>query len=320
VAENSLNSPPLISVCIPLYNSEKYVAETIQSVLDQTYKNIEIILVDDGSTDASLKIADQYAADGVRVIAQKNKGASAARNEAFRHAKGAFIKFLDADDLMNEVMIARQVELAVLNPECVISASWGRFYTEDPTNFVLSNAPCYPDLPGPVWLSRAWVKGDAMMQPGIFLIPAALIHRAGPWDESLSLIDDLDFFTRTILVSEKVIKAGEAVLYYRSGLTGSLSGRKSATAVDSAFRSIDKATKCLFAVDNGPEAKLACANVWQNFIYDIYPDHADFTQRAEDRVKNYQGSDLAFPCGGWTRVLRFLLGWRRTRRLKKLIR
>lgn len=92
----------LISVIIPVYNVEKYLDRCMQSVLKQTYRNLEIILVDDGSTDASGKICDEYREkdDRIKVIHKENGGASSARNVGLKIATGNFIGFVDSDDLI----------------------------------------------------------------------------------------------------------------------------------------------------------------------------------------------------------------------------
>ena len=90
----------LISVIIPVYNVEKYLRECIDSVLNQSYQNLEIILVDDGSTDSSGEICDEYEKQDIRirVIHQKNQGLSGARNTGFQNANGEYVYFLDSDD------------------------------------------------------------------------------------------------------------------------------------------------------------------------------------------------------------------------------
>ncbi len=93
---------PLISVIIPAYNTEKYLAECIDSVLNQTYKNFEVICIDDGSTDGTLKILEQYALKDkqIKVISQQNQGLSITRNIGLDLAKGKYIYFLDSDDMI----------------------------------------------------------------------------------------------------------------------------------------------------------------------------------------------------------------------------
>lgn len=95
---------PLISVIIPVYNVEQYLEECVNSVLKQTYKNIEIILVDDGSTDSSGSMCDSFSAENknICVVHQKNGGLSAARNTGFSCAKGEYVYFLDSDDYIAE--------------------------------------------------------------------------------------------------------------------------------------------------------------------------------------------------------------------------
>ena len=104
-----MNANNLVSVIIPNYNYEKFIAETIESVLSQTYKNVEIIVVDDGSKDKSLEVLEKFG-DKIRVIQQKNAGVSAARNHGVSFSKGEFIAFLDADDVWLPEKLERQIE------------------------------------------------------------------------------------------------------------------------------------------------------------------------------------------------------------------
>src|ERR1700748_3370934 len=102
---------PLVSIIIPVYNAQKYLAETINSALAQTWPNKEIIIVDDGSTDNSFQIAKNFENDKVRVYYQENRGAGAARNKGLREAKGNYIQFLDADDLISNNKAEEQINL-----------------------------------------------------------------------------------------------------------------------------------------------------------------------------------------------------------------
>lgn len=309
---------PLVSVCIPVFNVATYLESTIESVLNQTYKNIEIILVDDSSRDRSLEIAKNYECSQVKVYRQENKGASAARNAAFSGSRGEYIKFLDGDDLINPAMIESQVRLAVENDGCLISAQWGRFYHDDLKTFIPISDKNKERMAPVNWLRNSWTEGKSMMQPGIFLIPRKLVERAGFWDENLSLIDDLDFFTRVILESKEVIFSEEAILYYRSGIHGSLSTIQSDSALRSAFQSIDKSVNNLLAANSDKETLLACANVWQNFIYSVYPRQPQLIKAAENSIKSLNGSSFSFPCGGMTKFMVSILGWKLTKKIKLL--
>ena len=102
----------LISVIVPVYNAEKYLRECLDSIVNQTYKNIEIILVDDGSTDGSGAICDEYADKDVRikVIHSTNKGVTAARINAFKTSSGDYITFVDADDFLDCNMFKKMLD------------------------------------------------------------------------------------------------------------------------------------------------------------------------------------------------------------------
>ena len=102
----------LVSIIIPCYNAEKYIAETIQSVINQTYKNWELIVVNDGSTDNSPDIIKEFVANDNRIafIDKPNSGVSDSRNKGLAKAKGAYIAFLDADDVWNFQYLEKQIE------------------------------------------------------------------------------------------------------------------------------------------------------------------------------------------------------------------
>lgn len=117
---------PKISVIVAIYNAEKYLNQCIDSILNQTLRDIEIICVNDGSTDTSLKIIEEYAEKDKRIVVvnQKNQGAGAARNNGMRHAKGEFLSFLDADDFFENNMLEEAYRAArVANADiCVFAA------------------------------------------------------------------------------------------------------------------------------------------------------------------------------------------------------
>src|ERR1700690_2440423 len=100
---------PLVSILIPAYNAENWITDTLQSAVAQTWPRKEIIVVDDGSTDGTAKIAHEFASRGVTVVSSKNGGLSAGQNLAYRHSQGDYIQFLDADDLLSPDKIERQI-------------------------------------------------------------------------------------------------------------------------------------------------------------------------------------------------------------------
>ena len=118
-----MNNPPYFSVVIPLYNKERYIKRTLESVLDQTFTDFEILVVDDGSTDKSYEIIDSIKDPRIRLIRQENGGPSKARNRGIKEAKGEFIAFLDADDEWLPGKLEKQHELHSESPDVVWSCT-----------------------------------------------------------------------------------------------------------------------------------------------------------------------------------------------------
>jgi len=115
----------LVSVIVPVYNCQPYIEACIQSVLEQTYDNIELLLIDDGSTDDSGKICDTYAGKpGVRVFHKKNQGVSATRNIGISLCQGEYVLFLDSDDTIEPDMIySMVVDLEMAQADCAFCGS-----------------------------------------------------------------------------------------------------------------------------------------------------------------------------------------------------
>lgn len=147
---NSSNKSPLVSIIIPYFNREEFLAEAIESVLKQTYQNWELFLIDDGSTDSSNKIAEEYACKFNRQIFSlqhpdgQNKGASAARRVGFDRAKGEFITFLDSDDVYFPNTIENELNWFSQNPEADVVCgliecwySWSKDATYFEKDFVI---------------------------------------------------------------------------------------------------------------------------------------------------------------------------------------
>ena len=120
---------PLVSILIPAFNAEDWVGDAIASAVGQTWPRKEIIVVDDGSRDATLSIARVFASKGVSVVTQANRGGSAARNRALTMCQGDYIQWLDADDLLEPQKIAHQMAAVEQgeNRRTLLSGEWGWF-------------------------------------------------------------------------------------------------------------------------------------------------------------------------------------------------
>lgn len=308
----------LVSVCIPCHNAAPYVGQAIESILAQSWPAIEIIVVDDNSTDGSAQVLDGYQSPRVQVIAGSLGSAARSRNLAFASAQGHWIKFFDADDLLNSEAIEQQLGRLGDRTDAVASSAWGRFYGDDLSTFKPNPQSVWRDMPATAWLVEAWRDAQPMTQPGMFLIPRDLLEQAGEWDESLSLIDDFEFFARLLSHANEVLFTPKATLYYRSGLQGSLSGQKSRRAVESAFHSLLMGTSHLLKKRSDRQARLSCANMMQEFIYTYYPDHSDLRILIQQRIDELGGSDLQVSGGPRFHLFRRLVGWKAAKRLQRI--
>jgi len=311
---------PLVSILIPCYNAQRWLAETLKSALAQTWANKELITVDDGSSDQSREILKSFQQHGIKVIEQENRGASAARNRALNQAQGEFIQFLDADDLLSPDKIQIQMNrLSEADLGCLAFGAWGRFYdSPDNTRFVPESV--WSDFSPVDWLVTSW-SGGGMMASHSWLTPRHVIERAGEWDETPSPIDDGEFFTRVILNSRKVLFCPLARSYYRSGLAGSWSQRRSHEMLAATLRSIELSTQNLLAVEDNVKTRRACASHFQQFIYDTYPDNPDLLARAEAKVALLGGSDYRLVGGGKVfRTLANTFGWKTAKQIQSIKR
>ncbi|WP_438482691.1 glycosyltransferase family 2 protein [Oleiharenicola lentus] len=312
---------PLVSIIIPCYNAERWLAQTLESALAQSWPHKEIILVDDGSTDRSLEVAQKFSGASVQIVAQKNSGASAARNHGLRLARGEFIQFLDADDLISPDKIEVQLALLETKPaETIASCAWGRFQENIQAAQFVDDA-VYRDFTPVDFLVLAGNE-NVMMHPSCWLVPRSVVSRAGEWDQSLSLNDDGEYFSRVLLASSGVSYASDprAKSYYRSGLAGSLSQQRGERARRSQFRSLELISEHLLTAEDSARTRQAAANSFQRFIYDFYPAPSDLMEKSAQKVATFGGSNLGSPpMGPKTALISRLVGWRNVWRLKHLL-
>jgi glycosyltransferase involved in cell wall biosynthesis len=310
-------SYPRVSVLIPCYNAERFIGETLESVFRQTWPRIEIVVVDDGSTDGSSDVIQRLANANLKLIKQGNRGQTAALNVCLAHATGDFIQYLDADDLIDPTKIELQVARLLDNPQCVASAEWGRFYVS-PTEVHFDPEPVWCDLDPLDWLALSRTDGLGMMLPALWLIPMAIVRACGPWAEDLTLNNDAEYFTRVLLASERVLFCPGARCRYRSGLPGSLSGRKSPKAWASQFRVIELCEALIRTREDSERIRRAFALSWQHLAHASYPYDPNLANRALVRARGLHTETIR-PGGGLAfHIVSRLLGWRAARRFQVL--
>lgn len=309
---------PLVSIIMPLYNAEKYVAEAIESVINQTYKNWELIIVNDGSTDNSLVVAKKFESEKIKIYSQVNSGASAARNHGLSMAKGEYIQFLDADDLISENKIEEQISMlngctdkvAVCN--CVhffdgtdsvkdgiyIDESKFIFTTNQPIEFLIN-------LYGGD--GNAW-----MVQPNSWLTPIILIKKAGLWNQELSLDDDGEFFCRVLLKSNGVLYTPNAYNYYRKYNTNlSLASRKDFKAMESILKSIELKYNYLSSISSDLKINHAFAMQFFRMAVLSYPKFKEVSQICLEKVALLGGTKHSPTIGGdFIELIKKVFGWK----------
>ncbi len=187
-----METTDLVSVIVPSYNMERFLADAVKSVLRQTWKSLELIIVNDGSSDRTGDVADRFALDDarVRVVHKSNGGLSSARNAGFEVARGEFVCFLDADDVFLPDKLENQVAFIRLFPSCVLVYS--DHYVGDGAltpMFLRSRRP--PSVPmQELLVYRNWFA------PFSALLRARVVREVAGFDERLTSSEDWDFWIR----------------------------------------------------------------------------------------------------------------------------
>lgn len=300
---------PTVSIIIPCHNAAAWVADCIASTRNQGIDEIETIFIDDGSQDESLKIVESLADDTFRIISQPNRGASSARNRGLEAATGQYIQYLDADDLLGKDKILQQLKRLRHAPsDSVATCRWSRFENGiDQSIFHYQDN--FKNLSPLEFLQLNWEQ-DIMMHPAAWLTPRAVAERAGAWDESLTVNDDGEYFCRIALASSGILFTPNVDTYYRSNLSGSLSGRKDAASLLSLHSSIQKIEALLLSQDQTPRTQHACACARQRLAYALYPLHPKLADQSQARAVELAHGPLPEPGGGLTTLCSKLTGWK----------
>lgn len=192
-----MTSIPLVSTIIPTFNRAHLVPEAIDSVLRQTYPNVEIIVVDDGSTDETQECLKRYG-NRIKLIKQENAGPSAARNRGIAAAQGALIAFLDSDDLWLPEKLERQVRVMVAAGEsvpCCLSNIMMHWRDKQISSFEIAGLK--PGSPEGIWMNPDEVLATrfVLFNQGV-VIRRQVVNALGGFDPSLRLLEDYEFALR----------------------------------------------------------------------------------------------------------------------------
>ncbi len=199
-----MQTPPLVSIIIPVYNMEQFLAETLDSVLATTYPSLEVVLVDDGSKDSSLAIAQSYASKDsrLRVFTQSNAGACAARNHAIREAKGIFILPVDGDNLITPDFVSLAVDVISHDKEVKVVCPRTNFIGDKEGEWILP----------PFSLNLLARKN---------LMDTTALYRRSDWEQvggycdELMTREDWDFWISMLKDGGKVVRLTKLTFFYR---------------------------------------------------------------------------------------------------------
>ena len=289
------------------------------SSINQTWPNKEIIVVDDGSSDNTYKVAKALESKTVKVVTQPNAGACGARNNAFKLAQGDYIQWLDADDLLHPEKISLQLSRRDGGRDSLtlLTCAWGNFFfCQDRAKFVPDSL--WQDLSPVDWMVAKFID-SVWMNPSTWLVSRRLTELSGPWDKRLSLSgdDDGEYICRIITNSQVVKFVPEAKSYYRIGNFGSLSWGFGLKAPEAFYLSICQCIAHLLSLEDSSRTRQACLIFLQNRLSNFYPNHTAILEKGSILAQEL-GENLIIPSP--SRKFMFvskMLGCERAKELKR---
>jgi glycosyltransferase involved in cell wall biosynthesis len=244
---------PKISVIIPAYNSEKTIKTTIDSVLNQTFTNFELIVINDGSTDSTLDIVSQIQESRIKVLSFENAGGNVSRNRGLHQAVGEFVSFLDADDIWTPEKLASQVKALQANIDAKVAYSWTDYIDENGKFLVSGN---HITVNGDVY--ERLLVSNFLENGSNPLIDKESLVELGGFDESLKAAQDWDMWLRLAAKYSFICVPAVQILY-----------RVSASSLSSNLARQEQA--CLQVLERAYYAKpLVSKNIWNLSLANLY--------------------------------------------------
>jgi len=213
-AHLALETQPLVSVIMPVYNGEAYIERAVRSVLNQSYGHLELLVVDDGSTDQTRDILARIADPRLRVLTQANQGVSEARNHAAREAKGAYLSFLDADDLWFPQKLSQDMA-RLLTSEDPVGVVYSSYFAVDESDRLV-NLPKIPTESGHIF--ETVLVREGMLLPSVVTLHRSVFDAVGGFTAD-SYHEDRVFFLR-VAKRFPVYATGQRLVAYRQSLSG----------------------------------------------------------------------------------------------------
>jgi glycosyltransferase involved in cell wall biosynthesis len=310
---------PLVSILIPAYNAEEWIADTVRSAIGQTWSRKEIIIVDDGSNDRTAEVARQFASKEVTVVSIENQGAAAARNHALQLSQGDYIQWLDADDLLAPDKVESQLSALrdIDHKRKLLSSPWAYFnYRPKRANFIPNSL--WQDLTPVEWLLRKMGE-NLHMQTSTWLTSRELAQAAGPWDTRLISDDDGEYFCRVLLASEGTHFVPESRVFYRVtsssrwSFVGTSDKKRNALLL-----SMKLHVQYLRSLEESDRVRKACLTYMGNWFENFYPERPDIVAELQSMAAELQGQ-LDTPRLRWKYAwLQPILGWKAAKRAQMM--
>ena len=304
-----------VSVVIPLYNASTFLKETICSVLHQSYTNIEIIIIDDNSTDDSFNKALEFQSENIIIKHNKGKGACVARNYGFKLSSGDYIQFLDADDILSKDKIEKQVEALNGSKTELAVCNTIHFSGKLENGKCVDQSYVYSTTKPEELFINLW-GGNAspmhMIQTSAWLTPRALIEKAGLWNETLAKDQDGEFFARVGLQSSGIKYVPEIKNYYRKHTTGkNIASQKKEIHLDSILKATELKANYLFSKTESKASKQAIATQFKHVAIDAWPHFKTVYKIASGKCEALGGSNYNPVLGGRIiETVKYVFGWK----------
>ena len=279
----------MISVIVPIYNSEKYMKKCIDSILSQTYSNFELILVDDGSTDDSSNICDEYSSldERVIVIHKKNGGVSSARNRGIKEAKGDYISFVDSDDYLDDNFLSMAIK-NIKNVDMYLSGLSMEFFEDEKIIKTIN----YNQSKSEIMNIQGLFNNLELTYPQICI--------CGPWcklyitkiiktnnllfDESISLGEDTLFNLNYFKFVKKVYFDQNSYYHYRRGNSESLFSKYNANIYEIHIKVYDKMRKLMNEKKCSQESMKRFENLYTSLLIGCIHHVFRFSKKRTDRI------------------------------------
>lgn len=301
---------PLVSIVMPVYNVEQYIEECLLSVINQTYQNLELVIVNDETKDKSKEIA-QNLLKGWNgkwmIIDQENAGACAARNNALSHVTGDYVLHLDSDDKIDLGMISEMIStLRTFNfaEDVVCIGKWEGLEGNNKSSATILQR-CYET---PTDLLLDLYMNHVCLYPHCYMVPKAIINKSGEWDLNVVIDQDGDYFSRIIINTKRIVYSSKAVAYYRFNNSGSQSKKISERTIMGYVDTAIKKADLLLQNSENPNKLSAVYELVSLKPISYYPYFSKARKKAEKYIKSHTNKKgIEYPHISWKQWVYYYL-------------